>query len=550
MVGNLFPGKVSFLPAMRYYAGNWDTSLWCFRGAAIDKMDANLVKASLMPHQQLEKIYGAEQVALTMHLGYAFRACHTHGRALFTLVPRACGPGHEEYFVIDGEMVAGTALGWNFGDGHLHNEQLIDALQKRCHFEPGEVRVVILEAQPFHKRTQAYRLVDAATGELERGYVEVKDLVSRQPTDHDVPVHVTSSAPANRVSLDAVVVGSGPNGLAAAVALAQAGRSVTVLEGEDTIGGGTRTAELTLPGLLHDVCSAVHPFGVASPFLTSLPLAEHGLVWRHPEVDLAHPLDDGTAGVLVRSLDETCAGLGPDGKAWRGVFGPLIRGFDELAGDVLGPVLRWPGHPLRMARFGLRAGLPATVLATRFRTPQARALFGGSAAHIFRPLNRPASASVGVMLTAAGHVHGWPVPEGGSTAITSALASLLTELGGTVVTGHRVRGRADLPAARVTLFDTGPETVAEVYGDALPGRTRPRLPPLPARSGGVQGRPRGPRRRAVDQRGGAQGGHGARRRHAGGDRRRRGGGLRRADAGAAVRPRRPAVAGRPDARRG
>ena len=139
---------------------------------------------------------------------------------------------------------------------------------------------------------------------------------------------------------------------------------------------------------------------------------------------------------------------------------------------MLGPVLRWPGHPVRMARFGLRAGLPATVLAARFRTPQARALFAGSAAHVFRPLNRPATASVGVMLTAAGHVHGWPVPEGGSTAITRALASLLAELGGTVVTGHRVRSRADLPAARVTLFDTGPETVAEVYGDALPGRTR------------------------------------------------------------------------------
>jgi phytoene dehydrogenase-like protein len=274
------------------------------------------------------------------------------------------------------------------------------------------------------------------------------------------------------VILDAVVVGAGPNGLAAAVALAQAGRSVTVLEGEDTIGGGTRTAELTVPGLLHDVCSAVHPFGVSSPYLASLPLAEHGLVWRHPEVDLAHPLDDGTAGVMVRSLDETCAGLGRDGQAWRRVFEPLTRGFEELAGDVLGPVLRLPDHPLRMARFGLRAGLPATVLARRFRTPQARALFAGSAAHIFRPLNRPATSSVGVMLTAAGHVHGWPVPEGGSAAITRALASLLTELGGTVVTGHPVRSRSDLPAARVTLFDTGPETVAEVYGDALPGRTR------------------------------------------------------------------------------
>ena len=274
------------------------------------------------------------------------------------------------------------------------------------------------------------------------------------------------------MKLDAVVVGAGPNGLAAAVALARAGRSVTVLEGAATIGGGTRSAELTVPGLRHDVCSAVHPFAVASPFLASLPLAEHGLVWRHAEVDLAHPLDDGTAGVMVRSLDETCAGLGRDGAAWRGLFGPVTRGFDQLAGDVLGPVLRWPAHPVRMARFGLRAGLSATLLAGRFETPQARALFAGSAAHVFRPLNRPATASVGVMLTAAGHAHGWPVPEGGSAAITDALASLLAELGGTVVTGHPVHRRSDLPPARATLWDTGPETVLEVYGDALPGRTR------------------------------------------------------------------------------
>ncbi|MGA8257375.1 MAG: DUF3556 domain-containing protein [Nocardioides sp.] len=191
VVGNLAPDKVSFLPSMRYYAGNWAASMWCFRGDALERYDANVVKASLMPHQQLEKVYGSMQEAMVpMHLGYAFRGFHTHGRALWSLVPRACGPAHEEYLVLDGELVAGTTLGWNFGDGHLHHEQLAAALQKRCDFQPGDVRVVFLESQPFHKSTQQYRLFDPAVGEIERGYVEVADLVSRQPCDADVPVHV------------------------------------------------------------------------------------------------------------------------------------------------------------------------------------------------------------------------------------------------------------------------------------------------------------------------------------------------------------------------
>ncbi|MBZ5739408.1 phytoene desaturase family protein [Nocardioides mangrovi] len=272
-------------------------------------------------------------------------------------------------------------------------------------------------------------------------------------------------------SRDAVVVGSGPNGLAAAVALARAGVRVTVLEQAATIGGGTRTEELTVPGLLHDVCSAVHPFGLASPFLATLPLDEHGLVWRWPEVDLAHPLDDGSAAVMVRDLDATCAGLGIDGPAWRRTFAPLAARFPELAGDVLGPVLRWPGHPLLMARFGLGAGLPASVFVRRFRTPAARALFAGSAAHVYRPLSGPATASVGLMLNAAGHAVGWPVAEGGSAAITRALASLLTSLGGTIETGHPVRSRADLPPASLVLLDTGPQAAAEILGDELPRRT-------------------------------------------------------------------------------
>jgi phytoene dehydrogenase-like protein len=270
--------------------------------------------------------------------------------------------------------------------------------------------------------------------------------------------------------VDAVIVGSGPNGLAAAITLAQHGLSVTVLEAADEIGGGTRTKELTVPGVLHDVCAAVHPFGVASPFLVSLPLAEHGLRWRWPEIDLAHPLDDGSAGVLWQSLDATADRLGRDGKAWRRTFAPLVAGFDELAPDVLGPMVRIPTHPLRMAGFGLRAGLPATVMNRQFATEHARALFTGCAAHILRPLNRPATASVGTMMIAAGHRHGWPVAEGGTRAITDALASLLRSLGGTIETGVNVTSLAQLPEAAVTMFDTAPGAFAQIAGERLPRR--------------------------------------------------------------------------------
>ncbi|GAA1770394.1 NAD(P)/FAD-dependent oxidoreductase [Nocardioides hankookensis] len=263
---------------------------------------------------------------------------------------------------------------------------------------------------------------------------------------------------------DAVVVGSGPNGLAAAVTLAQRGLSVTVLEARDTIGGGTRTEELTVPGVLHDVCSAIHPFGVGSPFLSSLPLTEHGLVWRWPEVDVAHPLDDGTAGVLRGSVEETAAGLGADADRWRGVFGPLVERYDALADEALGPIVHVPSHPVMLARFGLRAGLPAAVLARRFRTEPARALFGGCAAHVSRPLDRPLTSAVGAMLIVAGHRHGWPVAEGGSRAITDALASLLRSLGGTIETGVEVTAMAELPPSRVRLFDTTPTAFAEIAG--------------------------------------------------------------------------------------
>ncbi|MGW1672976.1 phytoene desaturase family protein [Streptomyces sp. NPDC002324] len=268
----------------------------------------------------------------------------------------------------------------------------------------------------------------------------------------------------------AVVVGSGPNGLAAAVYLAREGVEVTVLEAADTIGGGTRTSELT-PGLLHDHCSATHPMAVGSPFLRSLDLGRHGLTWRLPDIDCAHPLDSGEAGVLRRSVQETADGLGGvDGRRWRRMFGPLAHGFDALAEDLMRPLTHVPRHPLRLAAFGPRALLPAAALGRLWRSPAARALFGGVAAHAFRPFHRPATAAVGLTIIAAGHRHGWPVAAGGSRAISDALAARLAEFGGRIETGVRVRTPADLPPADVVLFDLAPRAVADILGDRLPRR--------------------------------------------------------------------------------
>ena len=195
VLGNLFPRKVSFLPGMRYYAGNWDTTLWCVKRSAERKIANGIVSLASMPQAQMERYYGSPETAqMYRYMGYAFRAFNTHGRAMFTLAHRAmAGQNEDDYTLTDGERICSTAIGWNFGDGHMHNEQLITAMQERCHFEPGEVRVVLLDAQPIHRQTQQYRLVDAATGEFESGYVKVADMVTRQPWDDNVPVHVYRS---------------------------------------------------------------------------------------------------------------------------------------------------------------------------------------------------------------------------------------------------------------------------------------------------------------------------------------------------------------------
>ena len=271
---------------------------------------------------------------------------------------------------------------------------------------------------------------------------------------------------------DAVVVGSGPNGLSAAIALAQRGRSVLVLEGAETIGGGVRSAELTLPGFVHDVCSSVYPMTCASPFLRTLPLAEHGFEWIQPPVPFAHPLDGGTAATLERSVEDTAARLGPDRDAYRSLMNPLVAGWEHLFADLLAP-LGIPKHPLLAARFGLNAIRSGRGLAeAHFRTPAARALFAGVVAHSVLPLESRPGAAIGLMLSIAGHAVGWPIVRGGARNLANALAKYFRSLGGEIQTGQWVKSIDDLPPAKHVFLDLTPRQVLKITGHKLPHRYR------------------------------------------------------------------------------
>src|SRR5438128_1259216 len=272
--------------------------------------------------------------------------------------------------------------------------------------------------------------------------------------------------------LDAVVVGAGPNGLSAAIVLARAGLSVLVLEASDTIGGGARTFEYTLPGFRHDICSAIHPMAVLSPFFRELRL---NVEWVEPKFALAHPLDDGSAAIVERSVQATAARLDSDGRAYRRLIEPLVKRSDALLSDILRPLLAIPRHPFVLARFGINAVRSASAVARRFRGERARALFGGCAAHSIIPLDRAGSGSFGIVMAMSGHATGWPVAKGGSQSIADALAQLLRSLGGEIRTGARVQSMRDIPASRAVLFDVTAGQLATIARDALPARYVRRL---------------------------------------------------------------------------
>jgi phytoene dehydrogenase-like protein len=262
---------------------------------------------------------------------------------------------------------------------------------------------------------------------------------------------------------DAIVVGSGPNGLAAAITLRQEGLSVLLIEGKEVIGGGLTSAEFTLPGFIHDVCSAIHPLALGSPFFDTLPLADYGLTYLQPELAAAHPFDDGTAAVLASTVEETAKLLGTDEQTYLDIFKPVVRDWQLIAADVLAP-LHFPKHPIAMAQFGLKALTSATYFAKRFKTKEAKGLWGGMAAHAIQPLSNLSTSAIALVLMTAGHLKGWPIPQGGSKEIANSLASYFISLGGRIQTGQFIKSLSELPSAKTVLFDVTPKQLLQIAG--------------------------------------------------------------------------------------
>jgi phytoene dehydrogenase-like protein len=268
----------------------------------------------------------------------------------------------------------------------------------------------------------------------------------------------------SKKDFDAIIVGSGPNGLSAAITMQKAGLSVLIVEAKATIGGGMRTAELTLPGFKHDICSAIHPMAMGSPFFADLPLHDYGLEFIHAPLPAAHPFDNGEAAILSRSIEETALSLGKDGQAYFNLINPLVESWPKIVDDVMGP-LGFPKHPLLMAQFGLNAMQPASWIANHFKTETAKGLWAGMTAHSIQPLTNYSSAAIGLVLSAVGHLYGWPIPKGGSQSIADALASYFIALGGKIETNFPVRSLNQLPSSDAVLFDVTPKQLLQIAGE-------------------------------------------------------------------------------------
>ena len=419
----------------------------------------------------------------------AWRTMHSQGRGLFSVLLKNL-PDIDTRTVREAEFVCNSLIGFNFGDGHLHDEDMIAAVQREAAFEPGELVVVWVESQAWGSTVQHYKVIDAALGVIERGTWKVADAVAAQPWLPNGPIphrgHLVGAArPVAARSLAATgrsrsrrrsrehrdrrggrAEWPGRRGHPG-----RAGVQVTVLEAADEIGGGTRSSEAIMPGLLHDHCSAIHPMAVGSPFLTGLGLDRYGLSWRLPEIDCVHPLDGGSAGVLYRSVEATADGLGSDGSRWRALFaGPSAR-FDALSEDIMGPLLRVPHHPLTLARFGAPTVLPASALARWFRTRRGAGVVRRrcgtclSAAALPDDLgDRPGHSHRRASSRLGGRGRRFAVDHQRAGSAAGPISAARSK----PAPGSR-RCRS-LPPADVTMFDLAPEAVASILGDRLPGR--------------------------------------------------------------------------------
>ena len=526
VLGNLRPDKVSFLPSMRQYAGNWASAVWAFAPGAEAKLDRVTRSARNQVDQFIAFGYEPQWAEITAQRTIAWRTMHSQGRGLFSLLLTHL-PDIDTRTVREGEFICNSLIGFNFGDGHLHDADMIRAVQREAAFEPGECVIAWVESEAFGSGVQHYQLIDAALGVIERGTWKVADAVAEQPWLPNGPIptqrewSLSGSNPAVRQGpgtrsrsagmSTAVVVGGGPNGLAAAIALAAEGVS------GHRPRGGRRGRRRRPQQRSHPARPAARPLLGDPPDGRRLAVPQQ--LRPGPLRPVAGAGRRSTASTRSTAAAPACctarssrprpvsAATGRGGSARSAT---RRREFDALSEDIMGPLLRIPHHPLMLARFGAAHRASRVRVRQVFRTEEGRALFGGVAAHAFRPLHYPMTSAIGMGIITAGHRHGWAVAEGGSQSITNAMVALLADLGGKIETGVRVETASQLPPADVTMFDLAPRR----------GRRHPRRPSaapnfarlhqVPAWSGCVQGRLRRRGRRALDEPGRASGGHGAR----------------------------------------